>query len=277
MPIDHSFPIKGAGTVVTGTIIRGRVNVGDDVEISPMNRICRVKSIQTFGESRSQAEAGDRAGIALQGIDHRSISRGFYVSSPSSLRSTIHIASNARINKFFRHEITPGSPMHVTIGMSSVQAKIFPYKLNEQQEMIVTSAIGEEFTSYIRLSKPVIAEKGDKLILSLLTLPPTSLRIAAGGSVSEILAAPPLLKEVVMKTGFVSRIAPHAGVIVGGLSKSRIGAQKFIGETVTRENNSKGIISSTFGTKGFVVAEFNETPRQGERISIRKYRMFNIS
>ena len=278
MVIDHYFPIKGAGTVVTGTILRGRVTVGDDIEISPMNRICRVKSIQTFGKSRRQAEAGDRAGIALQGIDHRSISRGFYVSSPGSLRSTIHIAINARVSRFFRHRITPGLPMHVTIGMSSVQAKIYPYKLNEQQEMIVTSTLGEEeFTSYAKLSRPVIAEKGDKLLLSLLTLPPTSLRIAAGGSVSEILAGPPLLKVISEKTGFVSRITPNAGVIVGGFARSKIGAERFIGEVVMRENNSKGIISSTFGTKGFVVADFEEAPRQGERISIRKYRLFNIT
>jgi ribosomal protein L35AE/L33A len=61
------------------------------------------------------------------------------------------------------------------------------------------------------------------------------------------------------------------------LARSKIGAERFVGEMVMRENNSKGIISSTFGTKGFVVANFEEAPRQGERVSIRKYRVFNIT
>jgi selenocysteine-specific elongation factor len=278
MVIDHSFPIKGAGTVVTGTILRGRVAVGDSIELSPLNRICRVKSIQTFKESRSNAEAGDRAGIALQGIDHRSISRGFYVSSPGSLKTTIHITSENRISRFFKREITPGLPMHVTIGMSSVQAKIFPYSIDEHHEKVVTSVFGEkEFESYIRLSRPVVAEKGDRLLLSLLTLPPTSLRIAAGGSVSEILLGPPPLRALAEKSGFVSRITQNGRVILGGLAKGKNGAENIIGEVVTTENNSKGIISSTFGTKGSVIADFEVPPRQGEKVSVRKYRVFNIT
>jgi selenocysteine-specific elongation factor len=278
MVIDHSFPIKGAGTVVTGTIIRGRVGVGDNVEISPLNVMCRVRSIQTFKESREDAEAGDRVGIALQGVDHRSICRGYFVSSPGSLRTTIHIVSKARINRFFRREITPGLPMHVTIGMSSIQAKVFPYKLNGRQEAVVTSALGEgEFMSYIRLSRPVVAEKGDRLILSLLSLPPTSLRIAAGGTVSEILTGPPSLRVLQEKTGFISRITSNSVVIVGGLARSKIGAEKLIGETVSLENGRKGTVSSNFGGKGLVVADFEAIPRQGEKVSLRKYRVFNIT
>jgi selenocysteine-specific elongation factor len=277
MVIDHSFPIKGTGTVVTGTILRGRVAVGDNIEISPIDKICRVKSIQTFGESREQAEAGDRAGLGLQGVDHRSLSRGYYVSSPGSLKTTIHIESEIRISRFFKRKITPGLTMHVTIGMSSVQGRIFPYILNGRQELIVTSTLGkEEFTSYIRLSKPVVAEKGDRLILSLLTLPPTSLRIAGGGSVSEIPDRPPILRVLVEKTGFVRRINPNASAIIGGLAASKIGAERLIGEVVTREDKLEGMISSTFGTKGLVVADFEEPPKPGEKVSVRNYRVLNV-
>jgi selenocysteine-specific elongation factor len=76
MIIDHAFPIKGAGTVITGTVIRGRVRVNDDIEISPLNLRFRIKSIQTFKEPKETAQAGDRVGIALQNADFRSIYRG---------------------------------------------------------------------------------------------------------------------------------------------------------------------------------------------------------
>ncbi|WXG42665.1 MAG: selenocysteine-specific translation elongation factor [Promethearchaeati archaeon SRVP18_Atabeyarchaeia-1] len=277
MVIDHSFPIKGAGTVVTGTIMRGKVKVGDDVEISPIGAICRVKSIQTFSEPREKAEAGDRVGIALQGVDHRSIYRGCYASSPKSLRTTFHLLFGGCVSKFFKHEIAPGLSMHAAVGMSSIQSQVFPYLTNEQQEFVVASAPKErDFTSYIRLSKSVVVEKGDKMLLLLLSLPPTNLRIAAGGTVLETLTNPPPLKVLEKKSGAVTRITPRANVIVSGLAKSKIGAEKIIGKTISKENGDNGTVSSAFGGKGLVVAEFERLPQLGEKVFLRRYRDFNI-
>jgi len=51
MPIDHGFPIKGIGTVITGTILKGTVEVGDVLKILPLNIEVKVKSIQRFKEN----------------------------------------------------------------------------------------------------------------------------------------------------------------------------------------------------------------------------------
>jgi selenocysteine-specific elongation factor len=277
MVIDHSFPIKGTGTVITGTIVRGKTRIGDKIEISPINVSCRVKSIQTFKEPREEAQAGDRVGIALQGIDYRSIYRGYYASSPESLATTNHILAKAKLNKFFKHEITPGLLMHTTVGMSSIQTKVFPYQLDESGKAVVTPVRGgKEFTSYVKMSKPVVAEKGDRILFSLISLPPTSLRIAAGGTVSEVLTGPPSLVVIEEKAGVVSRVTKNA-VIVGGLASSKIGAERMIGESILTDNGGKGTISSAFGSKGFVVSEFDKRPAPGAKVSLRRYREFNIS
>jgi selenocysteine-specific elongation factor len=274
MTIDHAFPIKGTGTVITGTILRGRVRVNDDIEISPINLRSRVKSIQTFKESRETAQAGDRVGIGLQRADYRSIYRGCYASSPRSLKPVNHIITEAKVNRFFRHSIIPGLAMHVTIGMSSVQAKVFPYRIETNEKLITAVEQSEEFTSYIKLSAPIVAEKGDRILFSLLSLPPTSLRIAAGGTVLESPSAPPSLKVIKEMIGTVDRVIQKGRVVIEGLARSRIGAQRLIGEAISTEGNAKGILSSTFGGKGLILADFDQIPREGETVTLRTYREF---
>jgi selenocysteine-specific elongation factor len=274
MTIDHAFPIKGAGTVITGTILRGRVRVNDDIEISPINLRCRVKSIQTFKESRETAQAGDRIGIGLQKVDYRSIYRGCYASSPISLKPVNHIIVEARVNRFFRHNIVPGLAMHVTVGMSSVQAKVFPYRTEENENLITTVQKNEGFTSYIKLPAPLVAEKGDRILFSLLSLPPTSLRIAASGIVMESPRAPPSLKVIKEMVGTVDRIIQGRGVVINGLARSRVGAERLKGETVSTEGNAKGTLSSAFGGKGLILADFDQIPMEGEAVTLRTYREF---
>ena len=85
IPIDHAFPVKGHGTVVTGTVQRGIAKLGDTVELAPLGKVSRVRSIQTFGEEREQASAGDRVGINVPDIDDTEVTRGDYLCTPGSM------------------------------------------------------------------------------------------------------------------------------------------------------------------------------------------------
>lgn len=277
MAIDHAFPIRGAGTVITGTIIRGRVKVNDDIEISPINLRFRVKSIQTFKETRDAAQAGDRVGIALQNADFHSIYRGCYASSPGSLKLSNHIIAKAKVNRYFKHNITPGLTMHITIGMSSVQARVFPYRIEASAKIVVTTLENEDFMSYVRLSSPLVTEKGDRILFSLLSLPPTCLRIAAGGVVIDRPDKAPVLEVGQEKVGTVDRIIQESKVVIGGLARSRIGAQRLVGKTVSTEGNVKGTLSTAFGGKGLILAAFDQIPRKGESVILRSYREFRTN
>jgi len=277
MVIDHAFLIKGTGTVVTGTVMRGKVRVGDTIEIAPLSVSGRVKSIQTFKESREMAEAGDRVGIALQGIDHRSIHRGCYASLPGSLKPVRHIVAKAKINRFFKKEISPALFVHITIGMTSIQAEVFPYRKTEGKLVAMSAPRNEDFTSYLKLPKPIVAERGDRILFSLLSLPPTALRIAASGVVLETPGVAPPLKLMEEKVGVVTRLLQKESVIVGGLARSKTGAERIVGENITTEQGVKGNVSSTFGTKGLVLANFDQVPEKDEKVLLRVYREFKIS
>ncbi len=76
LPVDRVFSMKGFGTVVTGTLISGRVAIGDTVAILPTNIRSKVRGIQIHNESATSAESGYRTAINFQGIEKTAISRG---------------------------------------------------------------------------------------------------------------------------------------------------------------------------------------------------------
>jgi len=88
LPIDRSFAMKGFGTVVTGTLVSGRVQIGAEVELLPGQKRLRVRSLQTGGKSVEAAQAGQRTALNLAGIDHTEVTRGMTLSAPGKLRAT---------------------------------------------------------------------------------------------------------------------------------------------------------------------------------------------
>lgn len=85
LPVDRCFTIKGFGTVVTGTLVSGRVRVGDEVEILPETLKTRVRGIQIHGGHVEEGVAGSRAAINLQGVERDTIKRGDTVASSGML------------------------------------------------------------------------------------------------------------------------------------------------------------------------------------------------
>jgi selenocysteine-specific elongation factor len=69
LPIDRSFAMKGFGTVVTGTLVSGAVNVEDEVELHPPRSRVRVRGLHSGGKSVTRAVAGQRTAVNLAGIE----------------------------------------------------------------------------------------------------------------------------------------------------------------------------------------------------------------
>ena len=74
--VDRSFTIRGAGTVVTGTLWEGAAARGDEVRILPSGRSARVRSVQVHDEPRERAEAGQRVALNLAGVGRDEVARG---------------------------------------------------------------------------------------------------------------------------------------------------------------------------------------------------------
>jgi len=87
MPIEDVFSISGRGTVVTGRIERGRVEVGNEIEIVGIRETRKrvVTGVEMFKKLLDQGEAGDNVGILLRGTDRKEVERGMVLAKPGSI------------------------------------------------------------------------------------------------------------------------------------------------------------------------------------------------
>jgi elongation factor Tu len=113
MPIEDIFSISGRGTVVTGRIERGRVKVGEDVEIvgfrETRKSVCT--GVEMFKKQLDEGMAGDNAGILLRGIPKEDVERGMVLAKPGSItphtvfKGTVYVLSKeegGRHTPFFK-------------------------------------------------------------------------------------------------------------------------------------------------------------------------------
>jgi len=98
MAIEDVFGIKGRGTVVTGRIERGRVKVGDEVEIVGLRDEVRrtvVTGVEMFRKTLDEGIAGDNVGCLLRGIEREEVERGQVIAAPGSIKP--HKSFRARV------------------------------------------------------------------------------------------------------------------------------------------------------------------------------------
>lgn len=86
--IDRVFPVSGAGTVVTGTLLGGGLGIGDRVELFPSGMSGRIRSIQVHERDAEVAKPGSRVALNLSGIDHNQLRRGEMIGSPGQWELT---------------------------------------------------------------------------------------------------------------------------------------------------------------------------------------------
>ena len=99
MPIEDVFSISGRGTVVTGRIERGVVNVGDEIEIIGLKDTSKtvVTGVEMFRKLLDRGEAGDNVGCLLRGVDREDIQRGQVLAKPGSITPHTQFMAEAYI------------------------------------------------------------------------------------------------------------------------------------------------------------------------------------
>ncbi len=88
MWVDRAFSVRGAGTVVTGTLAGGALAAGDEVLVEPGGRPARIRGIESRGEQAASAEPGSRVALNLSGIEHSAVRRGDAVVRPTQWAAT---------------------------------------------------------------------------------------------------------------------------------------------------------------------------------------------
>lgn len=264
LPVDHSFPVKGHGTVVTGTILQGSIKVGDSVEIAPLGMKSRVRSIQTFSENREIASAGDRVGINIPDIDDSEITRGDYICTSGSMISSSGFIVRFHVNPLYQGRITKRMVVSVSVGMPAVTGQIVPLSSGEESMVVVDEQKNETFQAAILLQKPVAVRAGTRVLLHRTDLSPTQMRIVGAGKIVEIPNKIKLLRPRV-RIGRIHRIR-ESDVLVEGLASNKEVAERIVKASVNTKSGVVGIIRQPFGTRGVVIVNFEDEVVENEEV-----------
>jgi elongation factor Tu len=162
MPIEDVFGIKGRGTVVTGRIDRGKVKVGDTVEIIGMSseapRKTVVTGVEMFMKTLDEGQAGDNVGCLLRGIERTDVARGQVLAAPGSIKPLSKFKAQVYVLKKEeggRHTpFFPGYRPQFYIRTTDVTGTI---SLPEGVEMVMP---GDNIEMGVELIVPVAIEDG---------------------------------------------------------------------------------------------------------------------
>src|SRR5262245_61072332 len=167
LPIDRAFTIKGFGTVVTGTLIAGRIRAGDELDILPPisssgsssgGRRARARGLQVHGKSTQEALAGERVAVNLQGIDLAEVERGQTLAPAGRLRTSSMLDARLRLLESSPRGLRARSRVRLHIGAAEVLARVVPLGRMEL-------APGATCFAQLRLETPTLALPGDHFIV----------------------------------------------------------------------------------------------------------------
>ncbi len=183
LPIDRAFPMKGFGTVVTGTLISGSVGAGDEVELFPKGARLRVRGVQSGGKNEVRAFAGQRTAVNLAGIEHTAVKRGMTLAAPGKFRVTRRIDSRLTLLPSAK-KLKQRARVHFHAGTTETIAEIL---LHQQNEL----APGQSALVQLRLQEDALVLPGDRFIVRQFS-PVTTI---GGGIVLDPLARRPMLRD----------------------------------------------------------------------------------
>ena len=163
--IDHSFDVKGVGTVVLGKVLQGTINQYDNLKHLPSGTDVMVKSIQMHDDDVKQAVCPARVGLSLKGIKPDEVGRGDVITSDESFEIKHELEIDFKQSPFYKGEISENQMCLVNIGLQVKAAKfssISPTKLI--------------------LDKPVVCRKNE--ICLLIKPESTSVRVIGSGKIN---------------------------------------------------------------------------------------------
>lgn len=160
LAVDRCFLLSGAGTVVTGTVLSGSVNVGDRLVVSPSGLAARVRSIHAQNKVTEVGHAGDRCALNLAGEDvsKDAIQRGDMVLDPALHAPTERFDATLRVLGTEPKPIGAWFPVRLHHGAMEVGARVVP--LSED-----SLAPGGSGLVQLVLDQPIAASAGDRYVI----------------------------------------------------------------------------------------------------------------
>jgi selenocysteine-specific elongation factor len=158
LPVDRVFTITGFGTIVTGTLVDGSFQVGQEIEVQPSGLRSRIRTLQTHKHKVETAVPGSRVAINLAGLSTEEIARGDVVSLPRWLEPTQVVDGRLRLLAAAPKALAHGATVSFHTGSAEVEARV---SLLDAEEL----APGASGWTQLRLAGPVAVVKGDFFVL----------------------------------------------------------------------------------------------------------------
>lgn len=158
LPIDRVFTISGFGTVVTGTLIDGKLRVGQEVEVLPPGKKAHIRGLQTHKKKKETAVPGSRVAINLTGVSKDELSRGYVVTIPGWLEPTTLVDAHLQYLEDAPLPLRHNASVKFFSGSAEVMARV---RLLDRE----TIPPGEEGWVQFRLRKKVALVRGDRFVI----------------------------------------------------------------------------------------------------------------
>ncbi|MCF8008883.1 MAG: selenocysteine-specific translation elongation factor [Halanaerobiales bacterium] len=157
-PIDRVFTIKGHGTIVTGTLVNGKINVEDSLKIYPAHKEVRVRNIEVHNKEADCACPGQRVGINLTNIEKDEIKRGDVLATPDSLINTRYLNGRLKVLKNTQLIVEHGDRVRFHIGAKEVMGRVY---LLDKKELLP----GESGFVQYRLEEELVAHFNENYVI----------------------------------------------------------------------------------------------------------------
>ena len=152
--IDRVFPVSGAGTVVTGTLVGGHLSVGDQVEVLPGPLSGRVRSLQAHETERRSIPAGTRAAAGIAGLDRRKVARGSMLGMPGEWVPSGRFLATVRLARYVKRPLSRRGAYQLHMGSGA-----WPVRL------VTAGLLGDEVVAVLRPGRPIPVQMGDRFVL----------------------------------------------------------------------------------------------------------------
>jgi len=158
LPIDRVFTMKGFGTVITGSIVSGKINVGETIMVYPTGITSKVRGIQVHNQSAESAEAGMRTAINFQGLDKTAVQRGEVLSTPGALVASYMVDVSFHYLASNKKPLKNRTLIRFHTGTSEKMGYLI---LLDQEEL----APGQTIVAQLRLDSAVAIVKDDRFVV----------------------------------------------------------------------------------------------------------------
>ena len=158
LPIDRVFSLKGFGTIVTGTLLDGALDMDSSAMLYPKAHLVKVRGIQVHGQNVSRAFPGQRVAVNLAGIGKEEISRGEILAAADSMESTMMADVKLRLLKSGHRSLKSGARVHLYHGAAELICKVILL----DREVMKT---GEEAVAQLRMEQQTAMKAGDHFVI----------------------------------------------------------------------------------------------------------------